>query len=55
MSMPDMRLLDPLGDGAHARFLAFKGERAPLLQSALAALNVVTDVRGDVRRLGFGI
>lgn len=55
INMPDMQLLNPLGTGPHARFLAFKGERAPLVQSALGVRNVVTDVRGDVLRIGFGI
>lgn len=55
LELPDMQLLNPLDKGPHARFLAFRGERALLLQSALAAQNVVTDVRGDVLRIGFGI
>jgi hypothetical protein len=50
-----MQLLDPLSNGPRAWFLAFKGKHAPLLQSKLGARNVVTDVRGDVLRIGFGI
>lgn len=48
-------LLNPLGDQQHARFLAFRGKTAPALHGQLAAQNVVTDVRGDVLRIGFGL
>ena len=41
--------------GPETRFLAFKGERAAALQSALDARDVITDVRGDVLRIGFGL
>jgi selenocysteine lyase/cysteine desulfurase len=53
--MPDMELLNTSTGGPHARFLAFKGARASALQDRLAKQNVVTDVRGDVLRIGFGI
>lgn len=53
--MPDMELLNPPSDGPHARFLAFKGANAPALHDRLAEHQVVTDVRGDVLRIGFGI
>lgn len=53
--LPDMRLLNPLDGKPHARFLAFKGENAAPLQHVLAERNVVTDVRGDVLRIGFAI
>jgi len=48
-------LLNPLGDTQRARFLAFRGGTAPALHGQLAAHNVVTDVRGDVLRIGFGL
>ncbi|WP_423143006.1 class V aminotransferase [Parablastomonas sp. CN1-191] len=38
-----------------ARFLAFKGERAAALHAALMERHVITDVRGDVLRIGFGL
>ncbi|MBA3895893.1 MAG: aminotransferase class V-fold PLP-dependent enzyme [Sphingomonadaceae bacterium] len=50
-----MALLNPLGDRAHARFLAFRSSHAPTIHAALAARGVVTDVRGDVLRIGFGL
>ncbi|MBL0923819.1 MAG: aminotransferase class V-fold PLP-dependent enzyme [Sphingomonadaceae bacterium] len=53
--MPDMQLLNPLDDGPHARFLAFKGSGASKLHDSMAKHHVVTDVRGDVLRIGFGI
>jgi selenocysteine lyase/cysteine desulfurase len=55
VDMPDMQLLNPLSEGPHARFLAFKGTGASELHDRFAAQNVVTDVRGDVLRIGFGI
>lgn len=54
-AMTDMTLLNPLTDGSHARFLAFKGPRAVQLHESLARHQVVTDVRGDVLRIGFGL
>lgn len=51
--VPDMELLNPLDGNPHARFLAYRGEKAPLLYTALADRNIVTDVRGDVLRIGF--
>ncbi|WP_417623036.1 class V aminotransferase [Parasphingorhabdus sp.] len=48
-------LLNPLDGQSHARFLAFRGEQAPALHKILADRNVVTDVRGDVLRIGFAL
>ena len=48
-------LLNPLDGRPHARFLAFRSPRAQDWCSALAARNCVTDVRGDVIRIGLGI
>jgi len=53
--MAGFDLLNPLDNGPHARFLAFRGDRAAALHAALAAQNVMTDVRGDVLRIGFGL
>jgi selenocysteine lyase/cysteine desulfurase len=50
-----MTLLNPLSSTPHARFLAFKGEAASDIHIGLNAHEVVTDVRGDVLRIGFGI
>jgi len=48
-------LLNPLRDGPHARFLAFRSRDAQRWCAALAANDCVTDVRGDVLRIGFGL
>ncbi len=54
-ALGDAELLNPLGNGPHARFLAFRGASAQHWCAELAARNVVTDVRGDVLRVGFGL
>jgi selenocysteine lyase/cysteine desulfurase len=51
----EAELLDPLDGGPHARFLAFRSPNAQRWYSELLARNCITDVRGDVLRLGFGI
>ncbi len=51
--LSDMTLLNPLTQAPHARFLAFQGAAAPAIHDALAARDVITDVRGDVLRVGF--
>jgi len=48
-------LLNPLDGRPHARFLAFRSADAQRWYSALMARNCITDVRGDVFRIGFGI
>jgi len=48
-------LLNPLDSGPHARFLAFTHPDAQRWYAALKAKNCITDVRGDVLRIGFGI
>jgi selenocysteine lyase/cysteine desulfurase len=53
--LADTELLNPLGDGVHCRFLAFRDPRAESWQAQLAANNCITDVRGDVLRIGFGL
>ena len=48
-------LLNPLQGQPHARFLAFRSPDAQRWYSELQARNCITDVRGDVLRIGFGI
>ena len=48
-------LLNPLDGKPHARFLAFRSASAQRWYAELKARNVITDVRGDVLRIGFGI
>ena len=51
----EAELLNPLAGGPHARFLAFRTRQAQRWHDELIALNCITDVRGDVLRIGFGI
>ena len=48
-------LLNPLDRRPHARFLAFRHADAQRWRAELKARNCITDVRGDVLRIGFGI
>ncbi len=48
-------LLNPPGNGSQARFLAFAHPDAQKWQHDLQVASVITDVRGDVLRFGFGI
>jgi selenocysteine lyase/cysteine desulfurase len=48
-------LLNPLSDGPHARFLAFRSPNAERWCNELADQDCITDVRGDVLRIGFGL
>lgn len=49
-------LLNPAAQGQpQARFLAFRHPEAARWQAALLARDIVTDVRGDVLRIGFGL
>ena len=50
-----MTLLNPPGNGENARFLAYQGKHAQALYAALIERNVITDVRGDVLRIGFAL
>lgn len=50
-----MTLLNPVSAAPHARFLAFKSDMASQIHDGLNAHDVITDVRGDVLRIGFGI
>jgi selenocysteine lyase/cysteine desulfurase len=49
--LPGMALISQ----PQARFLAFQGKEAPELYAALDAKGVVTDLRGDVLRIGFAL
>jgi selenocysteine lyase/cysteine desulfurase len=51
----DAELLNPLDGRPHARFLAFRSGNAQNWYANLKARNCITDVRGDVLRIGFGI
>jgi selenocysteine lyase/cysteine desulfurase len=51
----ETELLNPLSGGPHARFFAFREPRAARWCAELDARQIVTDVRGDVLRIGFGL
>jgi selenocysteine lyase/cysteine desulfurase len=48
-------LLNPLDGAPHARFLAFRSANAQDWYKALMEHGCITDVRGDVLRIGFGL
>ena len=48
-------LLNPVDGRPHARFLAFRDGRAQRWCAELDSKGIVTDVRGDVLRIGFGL
>ena len=54
-ALGEAELLNPLAPGPHARFLAFRSARAQQWYAELEARDCITDVRGDVLRIGFGI
>ena len=54
-ALGEARLLNPLDGRPHARFLAFRAPAAQRWHAELKAHNCITDVRGDVLRIGFGI
>jgi len=54
-ALGDAELLNPLGGGPHARFLAFRSPGAQQWKANLDARGCVTDVRGDVLRIGLGL
>jgi selenocysteine lyase/cysteine desulfurase len=53
--LANAELLNPVTQGPHARFLAFRHADAQRWYEQLKWRNVITDVRGDVLRIGFGI
>jgi selenocysteine lyase/cysteine desulfurase len=54
-ALASAELLNPIDGGAHARFLGFRHSDAQRWYAELKARNCITDVRGDVLRIGFGI
>jgi selenocysteine lyase/cysteine desulfurase len=54
-TLGEAELLNPLDGSPHARFLAFRSPEAQRWYGELRAQNCITDVRGDVLRIGFGI
>jgi selenocysteine lyase/cysteine desulfurase len=54
-SLRQADLLNPPDGRPHARFLAFRSPDAQRWHEALKAQNCITDVRGDVLRIGFGL
>ena len=54
-ALGEAELLNPLDGQPHARFLAFRSPAAAQWQRALAEKGCITDVRGDVLRIGFGL
>ena len=54
-ALGDAELLNPLNGERHARFLAFRSPNAQRWYAELKAKNCITDVRGDVLRIGFAI
>ena len=54
-ALAQAELLNPLGDTAHARFLAFRHADAKGWHEQLEAQDCITDVRGEVLRIGFGL
>jgi selenocysteine lyase/cysteine desulfurase len=53
--LAEAELLNPLDGDAHARFLAFKHPGAARWYDQLIERNCITDVRGDVLRVGLGL
>jgi selenocysteine lyase/cysteine desulfurase len=51
----DAELLNPPGEGPQARFVALRSPRAADWQTRLLEREVITDVRGDVLRIGLGL
>ena len=54
-ALAEAELLNPLDGDQHARFLAFRTPNAQRWHGELKAQNCVTDVRGEMLRIGFGI
>jgi selenocysteine lyase/cysteine desulfurase len=54
-ALGNAELLNPLDGKPHARFLAFRNANAQRWYAELKGENCITDVRGDVLRIGFGI
>lgn len=54
-ALGDAELLNPPGPGPRARFLALRARDAARWQRELSNRDVITDVRGDVLRIGLGL
>ena len=54
-ALAEAELLNPLGGGPHARFLAFRSAEAQRWCEELKAKTCITDVRRNVLRIGFGL
>jgi len=54
-ALGEAELLNPLDGKAHARFLAFKHPNAARWYDQLVERHCITDVRGDVLRVGLGL
>ena len=54
-ALGEAELINPIGGGDHARFLAYRSPAAERWCSELAGQDCVTDVRADVLRIGFGL
>ena len=53
--LADAELLNPLDGQPHARFLAFRSPEAARWNAELMAKDCITDVRGDVLRIGLAL
>ena len=53
--LADAQLLNPLDGQPHARFLALRSPNAMRWYEELLARNCITDVRGDVLRIGLAL
>ena len=54
-ALAEAELLNPLEDGPHARFLAFRSPHAQRWCATLKERNCIVDVRGEVLRIGLGL
>lgn len=54
-ALGEAELLNPLGGGLHARFLAFRSPRAQQWHRELQSRDCIVDARGDVLRVGLGL
>ena len=54
-ALADAEVLNPMTDVPRARFLAFRSPRAAAWNAGLLRQGCVTDVRGDVLRIGLGL
>ena len=55
LALDASQLVVPAAETSRGQFLTFETPRAPELHARLLAANVITDVRGDRLRFGFGL